>query len=108
MKSGDLDRRITLTRRSGGVNAFNDPVDTWATVATVWASETPISDAERLRAGQTLAQRSSRFVVRYSTTTASVTPRDRISYDGATWDINGIKEIGRFVGYEITATTRAD
>lgn len=108
MKAGNLDRRIAITRRTGGVNAFNEPVDIWETVTTIWASETPISDGERLRAGETLAQKASRFVVRYSAITATITPIDRISYEGKVWDINGVKEIGRREGFEITATARAD
>lgn len=103
-----LDRRITITRRTGGVNAFNEPADTWATVATVWAAVTPISDGERLRAGETLAQKASRFLVRWSSTISSVDPRDRLTFDGATWDINGVKHVGRKQFYEITATSRAD
>lgn len=103
-----LDRRVTITRRSGAANAFNEPADTWSTLATVWASVTPVSDGERLRAGETLAQKSSRFLIRWSSAIASVNPRDRLSFDGATWDISGVKHIGRKQFYEITATARAD
>jgi len=38
----------------------------------------------------------------------SVNPRDRIIYDSKTFDINGIKEIGRNEFLEITATARAE
>ena len=69
---------------------------------------TPINDAERLRAGETLAQKSARFVIRYSSLSSTVDPRDRIVFDGATYDINGIKEVSRREYLEITATARAE
>lgn len=108
MDAGGLNRRITITRRSGTVDAFNEPGDTWTTYATVWASVTPINDGERTRAGETLAQKASRFVIRYSTATVSVSPLDRISFDGATYDINGVKEIAVRQYLELTATARAE
>lgn len=108
MNAGDLNRRITVLRRSAGVDSFNEPVDTWTSLTTVWASMTPISDGERLRAGETLAQRAARFVIRYSATAASVDPRDRLTFDGDTYEINGVKEISRREFLEITATARAD
>lgn len=108
MRAGHLNRRITIARRSGTANAFNEPGETWTTVTTVWASMTPISDGERTRAGETLAQKAARFVIRYSTTTSSVDPRDRLIFDGATYDINGVKEISPNEYLELTATARAE
>jgi len=108
MDAGRLDRRIVLKRRKSGENGFGEPVDEWTTVATVWAHAAPVSDGERWRAGETLASRINRFTVRYSETAAGLDPRDQIEYDGRTWDIQGIKEIGRRELLEITAAARAD
>lgn len=108
MDAGRLDRRIVLKTRKSGTNALGEPVDEWRTVATVWASVVPVSDGERWRAGETLASRLSRFTVRYSEATAALDPRDQIEYDGRTWDIQGIKEIGRREMLEITAAARAE
>ena len=108
MDAGNLDRRVTIIRRAAGVNAFNEPVDTWAPHITVWASMKPISDGERLRAGETLAQTACRFVIRYSCGSAAVDPRDRLIFDGREYEINGCKELGRREYIEITATARAD
>lgn len=108
MPNPTLDRRITITRRSGGVNAFNEPADTWTNVTTVWASVTPVSDGERARADETLALKSSRFLIRWSSTVDAVDPRDRLVFDGSTYDINGVKKIGRKQFLEITATARAE
>jgi SPP1 family predicted phage head-tail adaptor len=108
MNAGDLDRRITILRRSGSANAFNEASDTWATLATVWANAAPVSDGERMRAGETLAQMQVRFTVRFSSTTSTVDPRDRLTFDGRTFDINGTKLVGRNAYIEITATARAE
>lgn len=108
MRAGDLDRRIVILRAATTRDAMNEAVPTWSALATVWASVTPVGDGERLRAGQVLASRMVRFVVRYSSVTATVDPRDRVQFDGRVYDINGVKEIGRRVGLEITATARAE
>lgn len=108
MQAGKLDRRIVIQRSTTSADAFNEPVETFATLATVWAEAKPISDGERMKAGQTLADKMIRFTIRYSSTVADVDPRDRIVFDGRTFDISGIKEVGRRVGLEITATARAE
>ena len=108
MDAGRLDRRIALRRATVTANAFNEPVETWATLATVWCSVVPVSDGERLRAGETLAAKQSRFTIRYSATVAAVDPRDRLLYEAREYDILGVKELGRREMLEITAAARAE
>ena len=108
MDAGNLNRRIAIKRATTTLDGFNEPVNTWATIATVWASMTPVNDAERTRAGETLAQMQCRFVVRYSSITGTVDPRDRLAFDGRDFDINGVKETSRRELLEITATARAE
>ena len=108
MDAGSLDRRITIKRASATVDAFNEPAGSWATLATVWAGMKPVNDAERTRAGETLAQMQIRFTIRWSSVMATVDPRDRLMFDGRTFDINGAKEIARREYLEITATARAE
>jgi len=108
MDAGRLDRRVTLKRATSTMNGFNDPELTWSTLATVWASVVPVSDAERMRAGETLAAKQSRFTIRYSSTVADLDPKDRLTFDGRDYDLNGVKELGRREYLEITATARAE
>lgn len=108
MDAGRLDRRIALKRATSTANAFNEPVVTWTTIATVWASVMPVNDSERMRAGETLAAKQSRFTIRYSSRVADVDPRDRLTFDGRDYDINGVKEVVRREWLEITATARAE
>jgi SPP1 family predicted phage head-tail adaptor len=103
-----MDRRITIQRATASRDEFNEPVNLWLTLATVWASYEPLSDGEAFRASETLAEASARFVVRYSTTLAGLDPKDRLTFDGGTWQIVRVKEIGRREGLEITTKARAD
>jgi SPP1 family predicted phage head-tail adaptor len=108
LAAGKMDRRITLERFTETVDQFNEPVKAWGALATRWASYEPISDGERFRAGETAATASARFVIRHSATVADLNPKDRLTFDGAAWQILHVKEIGRREGIEISATVRAD
>lgn len=108
LKAGDLDRRIVIQRFTETRDEYNEPVRSWTTLATVSASYEPLSDAEVYRAGETIAEASARFVVRYSTTLAGLNPKDRLTFDGDTWQILRVKEVGRREGLEITTKARAD
>ncbi|WP_396190311.1 head-tail adaptor protein [Flavobacterium sp.] len=46
--------------------------------------------------------------MRYSTTAATIDPRDRLTFEGRDYDINGVKDVGRRQYIEITATARAE
>lgn len=108
MDAGRLDARIAIRRATVTADAFNEPAETWATLATVFADAAPVMDGERWQAGQTVAQQSYRFTIRWSLGVADVNPRDRIVYNDRIYDINGVKDIGRNAWREITATARAE
>lgn len=108
MEAGKLDRRITILRAVNTGNAFNEPVASWEPLATVWASKEDIRDGERIRAQTISADITTRFQIRHSTVVADVNAKDRVLCEGKTYDIFSVKEIGQRVGFEITATARAD
>lgn len=109
MQAGSLNRRVTLERATITRDAFNAEVETWGTLATVAASYEPIRDGERFRAGETAAGLSARFVIRWSSTVADLSPRDRLRFEGVPFEILAVKETGgRKVGIEITCAGRAD
>lgn len=110
MAAGKVDRRIVIQRATTVPNELNEPVETWATYATVWASREDVSDGEKMSAGQVSSMLMSRFVIRSSLTAKGVTPKDRISHDGGIWNIFGIKETrhGRNRFIEITAGRKLD
>jgi SPP1 family predicted phage head-tail adaptor len=111
MKAGNLDRRITIEREiETGRNEVNEPIYAWTALATVWARRRDASDGEREAAGQVGSTLLSRFVIRSSSTSRTVTPVDRINYSGGTWNILGVKETkeGRMRFLEITAIRDSD
>ena len=90
--AGKLDRRITIQRSTAGVDPFNAEILTWTDYITVSAERRDFSEGERFateerKAGQVGSQIIARFRVRSSTLTRTITARDRISHDGATWNI---------------------
>ncbi|MFT6772466.1 MAG: SPP1 family predicted phage head-tail adaptor [Paracoccaceae bacterium] len=108
MEAGRLDRRVTLRRATAAPDAFNEPVQTWADLATVWAEARPISDRERIAAAQIAATVTHRFTIRWADGLADLSPRDRLIFEAREFDISAVKEIGRRDGLEITASARAD
>ncbi len=108
MDAGRLDRRVELRRATTTYDSFNAPISTWATLQKVWAEAKPVLDGEKQQAGQTLASKSYRFTIRYSTDVADLDPRDRLLFDGRTYEINAVKEMDRRRWLEITATAKAE
>lgn len=108
MRSEKLDRRITIERALVAYDDDNQPVVEWVELTTVWASKLDISDGEKVRAAQVGATLTTRFQIRWSSMVADVNPKDRIVSAGVTYDISGVKEIGRREGVEITAAAKAD
>lgn len=105
--AGKLDRRITV-RRKTVVNGPLGLTETWATLCTCWASRTDVSDGEKAAAGTVMSTVSARFVVRSSTDTRAVRPADEITEGDLTFEIVGIKQLGRRDHLEISAQARLD
>lgn len=103
MAAGKLDRRIQFQRYSLTDDGFQK-VEDWASHGSpVWASKKDFSDGERMRADEVSAVLNTRFEVRSSSFSRGLTPKDRLTYNGVTFEIFGIKEIGRNNRLEITA-----
>ena len=100
-----MDRFITIEEFTSVQDAFGQETETWTEFATVWAEKVDIKARERFAAAQDIAEETTRFRLRYL---LGVSPKMRIVDDGKTYDIEGIAELGRRVGMEITATARAD
>ncbi|MBH0239123.1 phage head closure protein [Methylobrevis albus] len=99
MKAGTLDRRIVIQRLvTDSVTEYNEPITSWQEIATVWASYTQDSATERDDGRQRYTEVTSTFRIRWL---GGITERDRIIYDGQTFGIASLKEIGRREGLEI-------
>lgn len=106
MRSGRLDRRLILQRKTLTENDFGEPIATWTTIATVWAEKREIRGAERYAANQTVAQADIKYRIRYR---RGLTPLDAfIDEDGRMFDIAAVLEIGRREGLELHGIARAE
>jgi SPP1 family predicted phage head-tail adaptor len=109
-----MDRRVQFTRGALQDNGLNTEL-TWTDLETdaigpkIWAKKTDISDGERWRASEVAASITTRFVLRWSAFTATITPKDRLICDGVTYEISGKKDVGGARDrLEITASVRTD
>ena len=110
MKFGQMDRRIVLQRATLATNAYGERVETWGTLATVWAQiqYKEGSGKEAVQSDQLFSSQPVHFIIRYSTDVSSIRPSDRVSYNGDTYQIEGIQEIGRAEGLRIVTTLRGE
>ena len=105
MRAGSLDRRIQFLRAQTVDDGYQNRPGIFAPHGTrIWAAREFIRDAERYAANTVGVDAVARFVVRYSSFTAGITHKDRLTCEGRTYGITGIKELGRRVGFEITAS----
>jgi SPP1 family predicted phage head-tail adaptor len=106
--AGKLDRRIVIQRATVARNSLNEPLETWSTYATLWANRKDATAGESYKAQEVDAELSARFLIRSSATTRGITPNDRVSYGGDTFNITQVREVQRNRWIEIDAVRRAD
>lgn len=106
MRAGELDHKITLQQISVTRSALGDEIKTWATLATPWAKVIPVSGREfaNATAEARFSGKVNRFRIRYLAAARKDTAL-RVLYDGDTYDIKHIAEIGRRVGLELVGET---
>jgi len=78
---GRLRHRVTLQSPSQVNDSYGQPIPTWNTYATVWASIEPLSGREIISAQQAQSEASLRVRLRYI---EGVTPMHRIGYGDRT------------------------
>jgi SPP1 family predicted phage head-tail adaptor len=107
--AGKRNRRVTVER----FTPTQDPgsgqnVETWATLATLWASWRRASARETLAASEISAQVTDIFELPWTTTTDTITPLDRLTFKGRTYNIAEATEINLREGVLIKASARAE
>jgi SPP1 family predicted phage head-tail adaptor len=109
MRFGTMDRRITIQRATLSANAYGERAETWGTLATVWAEvQYKVGGGESLQSDQVFSEQRVHFIIRYSSDVSSVKPSDRVSYNGSSYQIEGVQEIGRGEGLRIVTTLRGE
>ena len=84
MNSGKLDRLISLQSKTASKDAAGAPSLTWTTYASVWAAKAEQGSREFRAFGETLAETTALFTVRYLST---ITAEHRIICDSRTFEI---------------------
>lgn len=101
MRAGNLDREISIeTYSSSGQDEYGTPQETWTPLGTVRAQIVQSSTDEYFRASGEGATVTTVFRTRYI---AGVTNQSRILFEGRTFDIEEVKELGRRRGLELRA-----
>jgi SPP1 family predicted phage head-tail adaptor len=103
---GRLDRIIEIQEATISQGAeYGEPLQTWATVAQVWANVYHGGGREFEAARQVNAEIDTQFQIRWL---AGVTPTMRILYDDAVFDIYRVDEVGRKERLNIWAKARKE
>lgn len=100
MRPGRLDKRITIQARTVTPGRMGTGSEAWADSFTCWANVAELAAKERNAAPKVMAVRSATFMIRWRD---DVAESSRIVYDGANWNITGIRQIGRKESLEIAA-----
>lgn len=100
MDAGKLDRCIRIETRSQSQDSFGEQIETFAVLESCRAQVIPTTAVEPFQGDQYNAQRRATFVIRYRT---GIDETSRIVYNGDTYDITGLFEIGRRQWLEIQA-----
>ena len=66
MRAGQLNRRVTIERKTGGVDAIGQPLpEGWETFAQVWANVRHLSGSESIKAGAVTSEVKASIRIRY-------------------------------------------
>lgn len=84
--AGQLDQRLTLQSRAGGVDALGQASGAWQDVATVWGKARPLRSRELFAAGQMQDVSDVEFTVRFRD---DVRATWRVLWRGTPHDITG-------------------
>ena len=104
-KQGDLsdalNRRITIQEKTVTYNSYNEPIETWIDLKTVWAGIINTGGGEFYAAQKLYASTEVVFRIRYQN---SISVENRINYDGTIHEILAINDVdGAHVEYQIAA-----
>lgn len=98
MRAGALDRVIVVERMTEAVNDLGQVIAAWSPFAEMRAHLMQASASEFLRNFGASTETAVVFRTRFL---AGITLADRVSYDGAAFNIVEVKELGRREGLEL-------
>ncbi len=96
MSIGRMDRQIVIEQNTPTQDSVGEEIESWATLATVWAEYLPVGGREFWAARQINAETVANFRIHYR---SDVTRGMRLTFDGDTYDIVDANE-DRRMGYK--------
>lgn len=93
--AGKRDTKIVYERATVSQDGYGEEVSIWSAWCSPFASVRFGTSAERRQSASEAGSQAATFRVLASAKTRDVTVRDRISFAGSAWDIEGIAPIGR-------------
>lgn len=93
MNIGRLRHRVVIEAPVETQDASGDPVITWAHVATAWAAVEPIKGREATFGNQTLEERDTRIVVRWSPLIDTLSAKYRLRHRQDIYNIVNLAEV---------------
>lgn len=102
MRIGRLRHRVELQSASMTQDASGEEIETWATIATLWANVAPVGRTERFVSGadQQLATITHRVEIRYRT---NITNEMRFKWGARILDIEGYEDPSTKQAYTVVA-----
>lgn len=101
---GTLDRKITIQSVTATSDPLtNEPIKTFATLATPWAKRLKNQSNEQYDAAQQVSTQTVRYLIRWR---SDVTEKMRIVDGAKTFEISGIEEMDRKVALILTAISK--
>jgi len=94
MRSGRLRHRVTVQRNTPTRGDAGGRVDNWADLATVWASIWPLAGKEAVQGRAENAEVTHRVQLRWQSSLADLSPRDRLIFAGRVLEIVGVVNVG--------------
>lgn len=88
MRAGRLRHRITVQSVGSTYDDYGDLSDSWSTLASVWASISPISGREETIASELSGVVTHSILVRYR---SGITAQNRIQFDSRVFQIESVR-----------------
>jgi len=89
--AGKLNRRVVLETNAPTQDSYGEPIESWSTIATVWASKLSATASEKFKGEQLAGHRTIVWRIRYRT---DVDNLDRLTYGGEKYNVEGVTEEG--------------
>jgi head-tail adaptor len=102
-------RRVTVLRAGAAVDdGLQSRPGAEVEAFSRMADRRDVSDGERFRSGEVMAELGTRYTLRADSLTRTITAKDRLREGGVVLQILGVKEAGAGALIEVTCARRSD